>query len=127
MNIKQNRLIELYLTYNEEQIEQSIGRILLSYDGKPIQAESNKEKLHERIEAYLDEKHIIFRKIICEDWGLDGKMQSNAYYSNVELVAAITDLIAPYVGVPPAAIVATLIFKRGLKTLCEPSIGQKND
>lgn len=113
----QYSIIEAYLACSEAEIEQSVGRILASTEKGPELAASE-ENLSEIVTAYLQERYENFRKIICVEWDLDEKIKLGHFANNVELIAAIADLISPYIGAPPAAMVATLLFKRGLQHIC---------
>ncbi|MDD5322351.1 MAG: hypothetical protein PHD43_17410 [Methylococcales bacterium] len=115
-----------YLISSEEDIESNIGRILLASEAGPTLSSPKDSILLELVTKYFDERLELFRQKICVEWNLDGKFNSGDMESNVELIASLADLLSPIVGAPPAAMVATLLFKRGLKTLCieEPPNGE---
>lgn len=114
----QKVVIESYLASSEADIERSVGRILLSREQGFTPAAADDELLMERVRVYLRNKLPIFRQRICVEWDLNRRLRDSEFADNAEIVAAIADLIAPLVGVPPAAMIATLLFKKGLNQLC---------
>jgi hypothetical protein len=112
-------LIASYAQASEEDLELSLGRILLSSEiGPTAAAAADDKRALDRVSEYLNTKWAIFRAVVCVHIDLDGKLKDNPFASNLEIIAAISDLIAPVVGLPPAAMVATLLFKRGIDLLC---------
>lgn len=114
---RQRKIIEEYLKASEQDIERTMGRILLSGQGVDV-ASVEEEKIERSLRDYLDDKISVFRQKICVEWKFQEKIKNSRFASNIELIAAIADLISPYVGIPPAALVATFLFKKGLGKLC---------
>lgn len=115
---RQRKIIEEYLKVSEQDIEKTMGRILLSGQGVDV-ASVEEEKIEKSLRDYLDDKISVFRQKICVEWKFQEKIKNSRLANNIELIAAIADLISPYVGIPPAALVATLLFKKGLDKLCQ--------
>jgi len=111
-------IIAGYLESTTEEIERTIARILLVSEGVSTATMAD-EGLANTVAKYLSNRMSVFRQNLCVDWNLGEKIKSSAFGNNVELVAAIADVIAPLVGAPPALMVATLLFKRGLQELCK--------
>lgn len=115
---RQRKIIEEYLKTSEQDIEKTMGRILLSGQGVNV-ASVEEEKIEKSLRDYLDDKISIFRQKICVEWKFQEKIKNSRFASNIEIIAAIADLISSYVGIPPATLVATLLFKKGLDKLCQ--------
>ena len=115
---RQRKIIEEYLKASEQDIEKTMGRILLSGQGVNV-ASVEEEKIEKSLRDYLDDKIRIFRQKICVEWKFQEKIKNSRFASNIEIIAAIADFISPYTGIPPAALVATLLFKKGLDKLCQ--------
>jgi hypothetical protein len=56
---------------------------------------------------------------LCDEWDLCSKLKEDRYNDPINLIAAIGDAIAGLtIGVPPL-VISTLIFKMGIRQLCE--------
>ncbi len=108
-------LINSYLESSIENLEQSISSILSS-DRKLLINASKEELERKNLDQYLKYCRDNLKHQICGDSKLRSIIESNK--SSIEIVVVLVDLLAPYVGSPPAAMVSTLLLKKGINKLC---------
>ena len=68
--------------------------------------------------AFFEKVHGDLKKAVCEEFDWPSKRNNTTFNDTVILVAAIGDVIAGCIGAVPPFIIAGLLVKRGLDTLC---------
>ena len=109
-------LISSYLESSETNLEQSISSILSSE--RELLVNASKEELDKKnLNQYLLYCRRQLKTQICGDSQVRSIIESNK--SNIEIIIVLVDFLAPFVGSPPAAMVATLLLKKGISNLCD--------
>lgn len=113
---EEKKLIPYYMQYSDDEIEQTIGRVLHGQEDHATAAALTREEARRIAQEYLNNKISSFRKVICFDWGYVEKRDT--FLDNVTLVIAIAELIDKISDKVPPVVLSVLLFKRGLDKLC---------
>jgi|LSQX01.2.fsa_nt_gb hypothetical protein len=117
-----NLIVESYLNSSIEDIEMSIGRIVLASKTTGengmhtawISVTDAKEACDEFIEDISER----LQKRICFDVELSSKKSQETLNDNIQIALAIAALIKEISGVVPHLMLASLLVKRGIEKLC---------
>jgi len=117
------KIVEDYLNCNIEDIELSIGRIVLasksSDENGMYPAWINSTDAKETCEKFIESISEKLKKRICYDHDLSSVKSQEALNDNIQIALAIATLIEDISGVVQPLMLAALLVKKGIDKLCE--------
>lgn len=118
-----NKIVAEYLNSSIEDMEMSIGRIVVLNDNKNetlmYPAEINASDAKEACSRYIENIYKQLKKKICYDFGLSSFKYQEKLEDNIQIVLAVAVLIEDLSAAVPPLMLASLLVKKGLNNLCE--------
>ena len=103
-----------YLAMKQDELYALIPIYLPEYDGVAFAPQAQIQAGRAFFERILRG----LRKAVCEDFDWPSKRNDPGFSDTVNLVAAIADNISTYVGSVPPFLIASLLVRKGLDSLC---------
>jgi len=110
----QRKKIQRYLVLDEDELYSLIPPHLSEHD-RTLFAPMG---MIDAGKAFFEKIHGDLKKAVCKEFDWPSKRNNAKFNDTVILVAAIGDAITGYIGAVPSFIIAVLLVKRGLDTLC---------
>lgn len=117
-------IIEEYLNSSIEDIELSIGRIILANETQReneilYPSSISTEDVKKVCDDFIDSISEKLKQKICIDFNYNAKKNQESLNDNMNLVISIVSLINDISGIIPPLMIATLLVKKGLSKFCE--------
>lgn len=110
--------IEQLLYFEKEVLYQIVGQSVIENSNLGAIDESP-EKLQSLGENWFKSNREKLANALCGTYVVKTYLESDRVSNRILIVAAVADLIAPFVTVVPIITVAVLIIREGLESLCD--------
>lgn len=122
------KIVAEYLNNSIEDIELSIGRIIILNNNKNenlmYPADINISDAREACNEYIKNIYEKLKKRICNDFRLYSVKYQESIEDNIQIVLTVATLIEDISGIVQPIMLASLLVKKGLNKLCENNNAQ---